>query len=265
MPSDAAIISAFVADAPPGELSNVVADIESLTGKSANLDDAFEKYNEEQFVTVQLPGSSGKEVAIVSEWSRLGGGRYFDPSSATSFAFDHKTQKASAVQSQAVEGEAVQSILKALGIYAKEHYERPAYGVYALDGGRVGVLIASNKYSPQNFWNGRWRARYIYDPSASTVTGSIRVDVHYYEDGNVRLLTDKPQTASVSGSGVNVVREIAALEKTYQEELNKKFLALSEGAFKGLRRQLPVTRQKIEWEKVASYRLGQDIGGGGRK
>ena len=51
-------------------------------------------------------------------------------------------------------------------------------------------------------------------------------------------------------------------EKMYQEELNRGFGSLSEGAFKGLRRQLPITRQKIEWDKIAGYRLGQDIGGG---
>lgn len=89
------------------------------------------------------------------------------------------------------------------------------------------------------------------------------MDVHYYEDGNVRLLTNKPVNASVSsGTGAGIAKEISAQEKRYQEELNRSFTSLSEGAFKGLRRQLPVTRQKIEWDKVASYRLGQDIGGG---
>lgn len=89
------------------------------------------------------------------------------------------------------------------------------------------------------------------------------MDVHYYEDGNVRLLTNKPVAASVSsGTGAGITKEISAQEKRYQEELNRSFTSLSEGAFKGLRRQLPVTRQKIEWDKVASYRLGQDIGGG---
>lgn len=89
------------------------------------------------------------------------------------------------------------------------------------------------------------------------------MDVHYYEDGNVRLLTNKPISASISsGMGSGVAKEIATCEKQYQEELNRGFGNLSEGAFKGLRRQLPVTRQKIEWDKVASYRLGQDIGGG---
>jgi len=89
------------------------------------------------------------------------------------------------------------------------------------------------------------------------------VDVHYYEDGNVRLLTDKTTSASIpSGNGASIAREISTAEKKYQEELNRGFTNLSEGAFKGLRRQLPVTRQKIEWDKVAGYRLGQDIGGG---
>ncbi|ERS99883.1 hypothetical protein HMPREF1624_03250 [Sporothrix schenckii ATCC 58251] len=277
--SDADIVSSFVEGAPPGELASVIADIESLTISKPRLTDdlapAFAKYNEDQFTTVQLPGSAaGSQPAIVSVDSRVDpddDSRYYDPSSATSFAFDHRTQKASAAQSHAVDSDLAASTLKSLATYVKDHFERPAFGVYPIDNGaRIAILIVSNKYSPQNFWNGRWRSRYVFDPSTGSLEGTIRIDVHYYEDGNVRLLTDKPQSATVagggsgsgSGSGAALAREIASLEKAYQEELNKKFLSLSEGAFKSLRRQLPVTRQKIEWDKVASYRLGQDIGGG---
>jgi len=111
--------------------------------------------------------------------------------------------------------------------------------------------------------NGRWRSLYIYDPSSGSLEGSIKVDVHYYEDGNVRMITNKPVSGSVSsGTGAGIAKEVAATEKRYQEELNRGFTSLSEGAFKGLRRQLPVTRQKIEWDKITSYRVGQDIGGG---
>lgn len=114
--------------------------------------------------------------------------------------------------------------------------------------------------------NGRWRSLYIFDPSSGELEGSVKVDVHYYEDGNVRLLTNKGVTATVSsGTGAGIAKEISMAEKKYQEELNKGFVSLSEGAFKGLRRQLPVTRQKIEWDKVTGYRLGQDIGGGSSK
>lgn len=82
----------------------------------------------------------------------------------------------------------------------------------------------------------------------------------------MRLLTTKPVSASISSeSAASIVREITIAEKKYQEEVNKGFNNLSEGAFKGLRRQLPITRQKIEWDKIAGYRLGQDIGGGSSK
>lgn len=124
-------------------------------------------------------------------------------------------------------------------------------------------MLVANKYSPNNFWNGRWRSLYILDPSSSSITGTIKVDVHYYEDGNVRLLTSKPVSLNpASLAAQTVVRDIALSEKKYQEELNRGFTNLSEGAFKGLRRQLPITRQKVEWDKIAGYRLGQDIGGG---
>lgn len=36
---------------------------------------------------------------MVSEYNKLGDGRYFDVESQSSFAFDHATQKASGVQS----------------------------------------------------------------------------------------------------------------------------------------------------------------------
>ncbi|KAK3186213.1 F-actin-capping protein subunit alpha [Lecanicillium sp. MT-2017a] len=265
-------VASFVEGAPPGELADVVADIKSLTSSSPNiisqLEPTFEKYNEEQLVTVKLPGSS--QSVLVSSYNKLDDGRYYDVESSSSFAFDHTTQKASAVQSYVVEGaqaDLVKSTLKALGTYVGEHFPNAAYGVFPTESdSKIAIAIVANKYSPNNFWNGRWRSVYTFDPSSGNLEGLIKVDVHYYEDGNVRLLTKKPVSVSIpSGTGVGIAKEISSTEKKYQEELNRGFVSLSEGAFKGLRRQLPVTRQKIEWDKVTSYRLGQDIGGGSSK
>lgn len=267
--SEIETVSSFVEGAPPGELADVVADIKALTDSSpdilSHLTPAFQKYNEEQFTTVKLPGSS--QSVVISSHNSLGDGRYYDVESSSSFDFDHTTQKASAVQSYVVEGpqaDLVKSTLKSVGAYVREHFANGSFGVFPTESdSKVAIVIVANKYSPNNFWNGRWRSLYIFDPSSGTLEGSLKVDVHYYEDGNVRLLTDKPVSVSVSsGTGAGIAREISSTEKKYQEELNKGFVSLSEGAFKGLRRQLPVTRQKIEWDRVTSYRLGQDIGGG---
>lgn len=86
--------------------------------------------------------------------------------------------------------------------------------------------------------------------------------MHYYEDGNVALNTAKPVTIAIpSLSAETIMGRIGAAERDYQETLNRAFVQMAEEAFKNLRRQLPITRQKVEWEKVGGYRLGQDIGG----
>ncbi|KAI9718715.1 MAG: F-actin-capping protein subunit alpha [Candelaria pacifica] len=265
-----AVISSFIEGAPPGELSDVVNDIKALTVDEPDLlqslGPAFQKYNEEQLATVKLPGSS--QQVIVSSHNSLGGNRYYDVESQSSFEFDHSTQKASGVQSHTLESshsDLIKSLLKSLSTHAREYYPTSSYGAYPIENeSAIAILLVANKYSPNNFWNGRWRSLYIYNPNISSLSGNIKVDVHYYEDGNVRLITNKPISTSLSSSpsASEIIKQIAMIEKKYQEELNRAFGNLSEGAFKGLRRQLPITRQKIEWDKISGYRLGQDIGGG---
>lgn len=115
-----------------------------------------------------------------------------------------------------------------------------------------------DQYTDKLKRTGRWRSLYLLKPSSSSLSGSIKVDVHYFEDGNVRMLTNKSVSLSASsGSASDIVRQIATAEKKYQEDLNRAFTNLSEGAFKGLRRQLPVTRQKVEWEKISGYRVSR--------
>jgi hypothetical protein len=226
MASQLATVSAFVEGAPPGELADVIADIKALTIESpslvSQLGPAFEKYNEEQFATVKLPGSS--QYVIVSSHNSLGNGRYFDVGSSSSFAFDHTTQKASGVQSYVLESshsDLVNSILKSLGTHVKEHYPNASYGVYPIeDDSKIAILVVANKYSPNNFWyfspsvkyaeantsrNGRWRSLYIYSPSSSSLSGTMKVDVHYYEDGNVRLLTLQRRSTKKSSIRVSII------------------------------------------------------------
>ncbi|KAL1586428.1 hypothetical protein WHR41_05214 [Cladosporium halotolerans] len=271
MASKQASVASFVESAPPGELSNVVADIKALAGNDASLlqslEPAFRKYNEEQYATVKLPGSS--EAVIVSEHNSMGDNRYFDTASQTSFQVEHSSQTASAVQQHPLESsnaDLIRSLQKSFSKAAAEHFPSSVVGIYPTSSDSdIAILLVANKYSPQNFWNGRWRSTYTLSPSSGGLKGAIKVDVHYYEDGNVRMSTSKDVDVSNASGADAVVREIAKAENKFQEELNRAFVQLSEGSFKGLRRQLPVTRQRVEWEKIGGYRLGQDIGGGRSK
>jgi capping protein alpha len=172
----------------------------------------------------------------------------------------NNTQKASNTQQHPLESQhadLIRSLQKSFSTATTEHFPSSTVGIFPVESdSSVAILLVANKYSPQNFWNGRWRSTYLLDPSSNSVTGTVKVDVHYYEDGNVRMSTNKKvEISSGTGSAESVVREIAKAENKYQEELNRAFTALAEGSFKGLRRQLPVTRQRVEWEKIGGYRV----------
>ncbi|KAK5113268.1 hypothetical protein LTR62_003605 [Meristemomyces frigidus] len=251
MSSKSSTVASFVEAAPPGEV-----DIKALApNEVSSLVPAFQKYNEEQYTTVKIPGSS----ELVSDLHRP---------SQTSFEVDHASQSASGAQSHTVDSkhtDTMRSLQKSFSAAATEHFPSSTIGICPTDSDSgIAILLVANKYSPQNFWNGRWRSTYHLDPNSNSVTGTIKVDVHYYEDGNVRMSTSR-KVESSSGSAEGIIREIAKAENKFQEELNKAFNTLAEGSFKGLRRQLPVTRQRVEWEKIGGYRLGQDIGGGRSK
>jgi capping protein alpha len=111
MASKTTALSDFIASAPPGELSNVITGthlasktmnrhptnwspaIKTLSGDAnitSTLEPALQKYNEEQFTAVKLPGASS--TVVISPYNRLEDGRYFDSESRSSWEFDHVTQ-----------------------------------------------------------------------------------------------------------------------------------------------------------------------------
>ena len=125
-----------------------------------------------------------------------------------------------------------------------------------------------NRFNLSNFWSGRWRASYVLDPTSSppTLTSTVSVQVHYFENGNVQLNAAKPRMFHLSSNADDadrlakeVVGVISAHEDGWQQSLESSYDELAERAFKALRRQLPLTRQKIDWDKVLNYKLGDEL------
>jgi len=90
------------------------------------------------------------------------------------------------------------------------------------------------------------------------LTGLLRAHVHYYEDGNVQLNSEKEVTVSTMTAtspraiAEAMVKHMSQMEGIYQSALNESYNELSDTTFKGLRRALPVTRNKLDWNKVST-------------
>ena len=124
-----------------------------------------------------------------------------------------------------------------------------------------------NRFNLSNFWSGRWRASYTLDPTTLVLTSSVSVQVHYFENGNVQLHATRPRTFQLAENASRtpdelakqIAKLIASHEDAWQSALEQTYDELAERAFKALRRQLPLTRQKIDWDKVLNYKLGDEL------
>jgi capping protein alpha len=93
--------------------------------------------------------------------------------------------------------------------------------------------------------------------------------VHYFENGNVQLSVSSSRSlslgtgnASASSSPASDAENVDALaariaaalqaeEARFHASVERRVAELGEKAFKALRRNLPVSKQKINWDKVS--------------
>lgn len=270
------IASDFVLHAPPGEFNEVFNDVRLLLNNDNQLRDscgwAFVQYNKDQFLPVRLEGEQ-KQVLITS-FNDIGGGRFYDPRSGKSFKFDHLRKEATDVVSEEPphpKSESWRTALQsAADKYIENHYNKA--GVCSVIGGEeeghpsLTLCIESHQFQPKNFWNGRWRSQWslVLTPGQAELKGYLRVQVHYYEDGNVQLMSSKEAVRKINVSNEastakEIIRVIEEEESAYQSAVHENYQTMSETTFKALRRQLPVTRTKIDWLKIQNYRVGNEL------
>ncbi|OAJ42865.1 hypothetical protein BDEG_26265 [Batrachochytrium dendrobatidis JEL423] len=204
------IVSGFIKDSPPGEINDVfngrliliqysvhlyslsfiLDNVRSLVADDSllqnTIESTFADHHAKQLVSVQVP-SKDYEV-ILGEYGCIEPSKYVDPRSGQALIVDlvHQTVKSvepyhSKCSAHLLDQRAALDV--AVQEYTASFYPSSVCTVWATEDEALVIAIVANKYHPDSFWSGRWRSLWRLEPKSSMLTGSAKVQVHYYEDG----------------------------------------------------------------------------------
>lgn len=258
------MIASLVADAAPGEIDAVKHDIEVFTGNNSGiksqLAEEVQRLNVEQLRVVEVDG----KLTVLSKYNQINPTTFYTHGSKPiKFEVDHVTRKTSSLGAFELEDgdkEELAQLQRQADSYAKQHYAGEfASAVFATkNDSEYALILVGRRLSPQNFHNGQITAEYHLNSGTGKLKGKIFADVHFFEDGNVRLKSTHPVNSEFSDSKLG--ESLKKVENDFESNLNKTLVGLNEREFKSLRRQLPVTRQPMVWGKaVAGYKLGKEL------
>jgi len=266
----------YLLTCPPGQFQEVLSDVKKLVPEEVLPDNVVAGIarvsNIKSCKLVTAP--SGKKV-IVSTAGEIDLTHYYDPIDDVSFELDHLTLQTTASDVESNQEEQFRDIRaglqRRLNEYVKYYYshhgENASVGVFAVNGG-LAIAITGEKINLKNFWSGKFTSTWnltMDEHGSATFNGDIKIHVHYFEDGNLQMQTHKAVPATNIAWNQNettLFDKVAAIiqtqESALQNGLEEMYTNMNNETFRSMRRIMPITRTKMDWN-VNSVRMVRQV------
>lgn len=253
------IIDQLVKSAPPGELQSVRDNLDAIVSADTlfAINESIEKFVDNKALVLS-------EAYIASSINKVPNStKYWDYIGKQMFNVDVKNGIATDIEAAEplVEYPAYfDELIEGLKLYGDSHYpSKFAFTIIPEPDSKVSMILIGEKVNSANYYTGRWKSVYTIDGSGQ-LTGLVTLDIHYYEDGNVRLNFEEPVKSELGNvSSSSIVNFINNTENELTCQVVDQFNSLNQNSFKSLRRLLPITKSKINWGKaIGAYKLGSD-------
>jgi capping protein alpha len=209
-------------------------------------------YKEDHLMPITVKNAKSK--VIISSFNKDSDGFYYDQTQKIRFKLNDKCE-VEKVEEFESKNETRMKIAKKFVEYFNKYYNKnfTYYNIYydsLVD--KVHILICGQNINEKNFYSGEWLSIWELDIGEKKVTGQIKINSIYYEDGNVNFNFAKNYETTINGSDDDSIANelVGFIEKTeneIQEKLEEVNGDNSEVYINQLRNRVPLIGCDMKW------------------
>ena len=209
-------------------------------------------YKENHLTPISIKNIKSK--VIISSLNKDSDGFYYDQGQKVRFKLNAKCE-VEKVEEYESKSETRKKIEKKLIEYINKYYNKKTihYNVYydsIVD--KMHILICGQNINESNYWNGEWLSIWELDLNDKKVTGEIKINTIYYEDGNVQFNFKKNYETKNNGSDDDsianeLIKYIEDNENEIQKKLEKVNDNFSEVYINQLRKRVSLIGNDMNW------------------
>lgn len=264
----------FLMSAPPCQFKEVLADVQKLLPAGALSDGLVStvarQYNNKHGNVLTTPDG---EKFVTCKAAEVDEARCNTGTSVVSVNHFTEATEACDLEAPVIPEELmpkVRELRTALSKYVSSQFlsKDSASGVFVVSENQLTARIVGVRANLRSMWSGRWGSDWsitLTESGTCTIIGSVSIICHYFEDGNVQMNTKKkvPSKTFKFTSGKNFADLLSAHIQTTETELasglGAMYYTMSAVTFKALRRTLPITRTKMDWN-VNAHKVAKSVG-----
>ena len=242
---------------PIGHLNKSIQNLKNLIGEESMESETIKKeiqnYAENHLSHVQYNNEGNK--LIISNITKDNDGFYYDQGQKIKVKLNISDGGINTIDSIEDTDSLRQEIDTKIKLYLDKYYTNgiSKSNIYINnETNQIIILISAHNINMKNFWSGEWLSTWEYDIKSKKLKGNIKANTYYYEEGNIQFNLNTNFDESVSGNsnsdiGNNIYKIIEKSENNVQVELESVYDNFSNDYIKPLRRKLPVTGTKMNW------------------
>ena len=222
------------------------------TLKTPEVLQAIKNYKENHLMPITIENVKSK--VIISSLNKDSDDYYYDQRQKIRFKLNLKCEVENIEEFES-KNETRKKIENKLIEYINKYYNKKTttYNVYydsIVD--KIFVLICGQNINENNFWSGEWLSSWELNLDDKKVTGEIKVNTIYHEEGNIQFNFKKNYEIKINGNDEeSIANELIGFIEKNENEIQKKMDEdnenFSEKYIKPLRKRVSLIGRDMNW------------------